>query len=205
MTSEDRRLDGFSYSWIRSSGLGWLLGLALLTVLALLADLLGSGEGESQFMVGVGIGLGVGYAQGRTLRAWLGRSIGWIAASTLGMGALFVLHDIAAATGMEFPYSLPLYVLVGGLLTGLWQGALLRRVSERARWWPIASVIAWGVPALCVALGDASGTGVIGDIASLTAILLGGGMLGATSGGVLRWILARPAVGVGRDPFETER
>lgn len=159
-----------------------------------MGDLLASGEGESQFIVGVGIGLGVGYAQGRILRAWLGRSIDWIVASTVGMGALFVIHDIAVATGMEFPFSLPLYVLAGSLLTGLWQAVLLRPVSERAYWWPIASVVGWGVPALCVALGDVSGTGVIGDVASLSAIFLGGGMLGATSGGVLRWILGRPAV-----------
>lgn len=194
MTSEDRSLDRFRYRWIRSSGLGWLLGLALVIVLVLLGDLLASGDGGSQFMVGVGIGLGVGYAQGRILRAWLGRAMHWIVASTVGMGALFVVHDIAVAMDREFPFSLPLYVLGGSLLTGLWQGVLLRRVSERAHWWPIASVVGWSVPALCVALGDGSGRGVIGTVASLSAIFLGGIMLGAVSGGVLRWILGRPAV-----------
>lgn len=109
------------------------------------------------------------------------------------MGVLFVVHDIAVAAGTGFPFSLPWYVLAGSLVTGLWQSALLRRVSARARWWPIASVAGWGVPAFCVVLGDAPGAGVLGEVASLCAIFLGGGMLGAVSGGVLRWILARSA------------
>jgi len=191
MTDEPRTLDDFRYRWIRSSGLGWLLGLIVTIALALLGDFIASGEGGSQFMVGVGIGLGVGYAQGRTLHAWLGTSRGWIVASTVGMGAPFVAHDVAALAGTTVPYSLPWYVLGGGLLTGLWQWALLRRVSPQAYWWPLASVLGWGVPALCVAIADSGRAGAIGNLASLSAIILGGVMLGAVTGGFLRGILAR--------------
>jgi hypothetical protein len=192
MTRDERSLNGFRYRWFRSTALGWLLGLALIMGLAVLGDLVASGGGESQSIVGIGVGIGVGYAQGRTLRGWLGRWMPWTVASTVGMGALFVIHDIGVVAGLEFPFSLPLYVLAGALVTGLWQGVLLRPVTGRAHWWAGASVVGWGVPALCLALGDWSATGFLGDLASLCAIFLGGGMLGAASGGILRWILAQP-------------
>ena len=186
-------MDTFWIRWVRNSTLGWLFGLVVVIGLAVLGDIVTSGGGESQLIVGVGIGLGVGLGQGRLLRAWLGRSTGWAISSVVGMGALFIVHDLATATGYAFPFSLPPYVLLGGLVTGLWEALLLRRVSARAPWWPVISTLGWGVPALFLALADAM-PGMWGQLASMSVIFLGGAMLGAVSGAPLKWILGRAAV-----------
>ena len=143
-------------------------------------------------LVGVGVGLGVGYMQSRSLSAWLERPNHWVLASTLGMGGLFVVRDVVVLSGYEAPYSLPAYILVGAVLTGLWQWSLLRRVSDRAGWWVAGSLLGWFVPAACIALGDSNAIGPVGQAASLGAIFFGGAMLGASSGPVLVRIL-RPA------------
>lgn len=198
MTSHAPELEGLFRRWVRATSLGWLLGLLILIILALLGDLLGSfAPSNVQFMVGLGIGCGVGYVQGRALSPWLGQPIHWTVATTIGMGALFVVHDVVVASGSGFPYSLPLYVIAGSLVAGIWQSFLLRHVSARANHWVAASLIAWTLPALGIALGDSEATGFVGDIASLAAIFFGGVMLGAVSGPVLVRLLGhRPAAAV---------
>lgn len=188
MTTETRSSKNLFWRWMGATALGWLLGLIALLVLASLADLVGV---DGQFMVGVGIGGGVGYMQGRTLSPWVGRPTRWLMASMIGMGGLFVLHDIVRATGAGFPYSLPLYVLIGGLVVGIWQRYLLRPVSDRATWWVPTSLFAWALPVCGLVLGDWHGAGAFGDIAGVASIFLGGAMVGAASGRVLVWILQR--------------
>ena len=51
--------------WVRATWLGWLLGIPLIVVLALLAE--GVGVGGAQVCVGAGMGLGVGFMQRRAL------------------------------------------------------------------------------------------------------------------------------------------
>lgn len=186
--------DGLFKLWVRASFFGWLIGLMIVILLSLVWNLLAAGvEADAQFMVGLGMGAGVGHVQRRALVRWLNRPNQWTVASTVGMGALFVVRDLVVVSGHAFPYSLPLYVLVGGAIAGFWQGRLLRHASAYAGWWPLASVIGWSIPAACIALGDSQAAGFGGDLASLLAIFFGGGMLGASSGRVLVWILRRPA------------
>lgn len=186
-------LEGLVKRWVRATSLGWLLGLLILIGLALLGDLLGSAApSNAQYMVGLGIGCGVGYAQGRALSPWLGRPSHWTVATTVGVGALFVVHDVVVAFGGEFPYSLPLYVIAGGLVAGIWQSFLLRHVSAHTYRWIVISLVAWALPALVVALGDSGAAGFVGDVASLAAIFLGGVMVGAVSGPVLVRLLRHP-------------
>lgn len=193
MTRDHLDLDGLFRRWVRATSAGWLLGLAILIVLAVLGDMLsGLAPANAQYMVGVGIGAGVGYMQGRVLSPWLERPNRWILASTVGMGALFVAHDIIGATGFGFPFSLPVYVLVGAVLAGSWQRSLLRHVSERANWWVPVSVVGWALPAAGVALSDFQRSGFVGDVAGLVAIFFGGVLLGVASGRPLVWILRRP-------------
>ncbi len=98
-----------------------------------------------------------------------------------------------AAVGIQVPYSLALYVVMGGLLVGLIQRRLLRAHSERANWWVPACVVGWALPAGAIALGDAA-SGGWGGLVSIAAMLLGGAGLGAVTGGTLVWMLRRPAV-----------
>lgn len=193
MTSTTPAVDTLYAPWVRATTLGWLLGLVLLAVLALIADMVHLGESGGQFMVGLGIGWGVGYLQGRALTPWMPRRSRWMLASAVGMGGLFVVHDVVRAARRAFPYSLPLYVLAGALFVGLWQSALLRPVSTRAAWWVPASVLAWALPAGGIALSDAERGGMPGALASLASIFLGGLMVGLVSGGALVWILRQRA------------
>lgn len=143
--------------WLRATSWGWLLGFVLILLGARVGDIIFAGE--LQFIVGVGMGAGVGYAQGRVARAWLGSPRRWWVASTLGMGALFIIHDLFVSAGVHFPFSLPLYVVVGGLFVGFLQWHLLRAFSARANWWVPACGIGWGLPAGAIALGE-SGMGL---------------------------------------------
>lgn len=108
--------------WVRHTFFGWLLGFVMVIVLAIAWDVVGGG---AQFMVGVGMGAGVGYAQWRLARHWFDADRRWVWASVIGMGTPFVLGDIVAAVGVQVPYSLALYVVMGGLLVGLMQRRLL--------------------------------------------------------------------------------
>jgi len=173
------------WRWVRATTMGWLLGLAIVISLSTVWEVFGGGV---QFVVGVGIGAGVGFAQGRVLSAWIGSYRPWLLASTVGMGAPFVVGDVVQAAGVPFPYSLPLYVVVGALVVGLWQSFLLRAVSGRANWWVAACVVGWVVPAAGLALGDAYREGIVG-LSSLIVIFLGGAMLGLASGRSITWIL----------------
>jgi len=172
--------------WVRATSLGWLVGFGLMIVLAIAWDIIGGG---AQFMVGVGMGAGVGYLQGRVVGEWIESVRAWLLASIIGMGAPFVLWDIGAATGMDFPFSLPLSVVMGGLLVGVLQRRVLRPHSDRANWWVPVCTVGWALPAGLIAFGDADVVPDLGGILSISGMLLGGVILGAVTGKPLIWML----------------
>lgn len=177
--------------WVRATFVGWWLGFILVVVGAVLADVLGGGV---QFIVGVGMGAGVGYAQGRVARDWLGAVKSWMAASIIGMGAPFAVRDLAAAAGFAIPYSLPVYVVLGGILVSVLQWVLLRRHFEKSSLWVPASIAGWAIPAGLVAFFDAFvGPSPFSAPVFVAMILLGGLVLGAATGSVLK-TLKRSAV-----------
>lgn len=181
MTEEQAGVSGPISGWVKASTYGWLLGLLVIVVLAVAGDLVGFMGGDSQVMVGVGMGGGVGYVQSRVLRDWLARPSWWMVASAIGMGGLFIVRDAIVAWGGAFPYSLPVYVLVGSVVTGSWQSVLLRQVSAHANWWVVGSLLGWGVPAALIALGDTALLGPVGGLLSSVTIVLGGAILGIIS------------------------
>jgi len=188
-------MDRWVGRWVKASTLGWLLGLVALISMALASDFIRSGrEDVYQFMVGVGIGWGVGFAQSRLLRGWLSRPAWWTVASTAGMGSPFIVHDIVTAAGVTISYSLPANVLAGAILAGLWQAVLLKRISARAGWWVLVSVLGWGAPVALTALRDTGFAGFAGDLVSIMAIILGGGILGVVTGPFLVAILRGAAL-----------
>jgi hypothetical protein len=140
MTNESRDpREQFTARWVRACATGWIGGLALVLLLAVLWDLVG---GVAQFMVGVGMGAGVGWSQSRVLRHWLIKPGSWVLASTVGMGAPFVLSDIVALLGGSI-YALSWCAVVGGAIAGVWQARLLRdNVSHTGRWW-LWSMLGW--------------------------------------------------------------
>lgn len=178
--------------WVRATFLGWLLGFVVVIVLALAWDMIGGG---AQFMVGVGMGAGVGYMQSRVVGEWADSPRRWLWASIIGMGAPFVLWDLSVLVGFEFVFSLPLSVLMGGLLVGILQWSLLRPHSDRAAWWVLASTAGWALPAGAIALGDLNLIPAPwGELLSLGAMFFGGLILGAVTGRALLWVLRASAV-----------
>jgi len=178
--------------WVLTTFLGWYLGFILLVALVVPGDLLGGG---AQSPVGIGMGAGVGFLQGRFLRAWLGSPLRWTAASTIGLGAPFLLRDVVTALGAEVPYSLPAYILLGGLLLAIPQRRVLQAVAGSSGGWVPAVVAGWGLPAGFLALAD---SGALPDVASaacsLVGMFFGGLLLGALTGPVLVRILEAPRV-----------
>ena len=193
MDFESRETDRRLFTrWVRATFVGWWLGFILVVVGSVLANSVGGG---AQFMVGLGMGAGVGYAQGRVARDWLGRLRPWMAASMVGMGAPFAVRDLASAIGFALPYSLTIYVVLGGILVSALQWRLLRPHFHRSGWWVPASVAGWALPAGLVAWYDAFvGPSPFGAIVFLGMILLGGLVLGAVTGSALMWKLKRRAV-----------
>ena len=182
----------FFTRWVRGTFAGWLLGFVFIILAAIAGDLIGIGERESQFIVGIGMGAGVGYAQGRVARQWFGATRRWAWATVIGMGVPFVASDFASAVWSEFSFSLPLVVVIGGLLVGLLQRRVLRSHSDRANWWVPACVAGWSLAA-----GTAAVSGVLSSgpsdpwlvILNVGVILLGGVVLGIVTGGALVWML----------------
>ncbi len=182
----------FFTRWVRGTFAGWLLGFVFIILAAIAGDLIGMGQGESQFIVGIGMGAGVGYAQGRVARQWFGATWRWTSASVIGMGVPFVASDLASAVWSEFSFSLPLVVVIGGLLVGLLQRRILCSHSDRANWWVPACVAGW-----TLAAGTAAVSGVLPSgpsdpwlvILNVGVILLGGVVLGVVTGGALVWML----------------
>ncbi len=177
--------------WVEATTLGWLLGFGLVVILAIAWDQVG---GSAQFMVGVGMGAGVGFMQARVLGEWVEPTRRWIWATTIGMGLPFLLWDLGGAVGIEGFFSLPISMVVGGLLVGVLQSILLRSRVTRTSWWIPANLVGWGLPAAAIALGDSGVLSGPGALLSIGAMFLGGSILGAVTGKVLLWMPQRSAV-----------
>jgi len=188
----DRIEARFFTRWWRATFLGWFVGFAIVVILALCWDLFGGG---AQFMVGVGMGAGVGYLQGRVLKTPLASAWQWWVTSAVGMGTPFILHDLLGLGGVHFPFSVPIYVVVGGLIVGLLQWRLLHRISSRAGWWVPACVVAWGIPAGAIAMGEVDGLQPWGQLISVIGMICGGIVVGAVGGATMVWMVEGTAMG----------
>ena len=124
-------------SWLLATFAGWLAGLFLVIIAALLGDLLGFGG--FQVMLGLGMGAGVGFMQERIVRHWYGPARSWLWASAIGMGVPFLASDILGFVRGGHSVSMLLTVAGGGLLAGYLQARFLESRTPHARWWIAAS------------------------------------------------------------------
>jgi hypothetical protein len=179
-------------SWLLCTVAGWLVGLSLVIVAAVLGDLLG--PGGFRFMVGLGMGAGVGLMQERIVRYWFGPARPWLWSSVIGIGAPFMLSDLLTAIRPGLSVPLLLNVGAGGLLAGYLQARFLKKHVTGANRWIVACIAGW---ALAAATTLVSGllTGVLsgfyGALINLALILLGGVVLGAVTGLALLFMLRR--------------
>jgi len=176
----------FAVRWTRVTFYGWSLGFALILVCLALTGMVGLGS--SQFPVGLGMGLGVGLLQRRVAPERTGTGAGWLLATTLGLTAPFLARDIARLLSFQLPYALAGSIVIGGLVAGLLQARVLRLGAGRAAVWAAASTLGWALGGTTVVLNERvlpRTPGIIGALIYVGVILIGGILLGATTGLVL--------------------
>jgi hypothetical protein len=184
---------------MRATWLGWLIGVPLIILLALIGELVGIGG--SQVIVGAGMGGGIGLMQARVLRGILPRVSPWLWSCIVGLALPFALVDLASVAGWTLPYSLQGAVAVAGLTAGAWQARILRGRFSHTRSWVPASVVGWSLSASMVALSDYLSRaqrlrGVWGALWYLTIITGGGLVLGLVTGLALVSMLKREPDGL---------
>ena len=179
------------FQWIRATWFGWLLGIPIIIVLALIGEAVHIGG--SQFLVGAGMGAGIGLIQALVIRRILHKSVLWICSSIVGLGAPFVLTDLSKFVGWNLPYSLPLAIVLGGLIVGIWQALILRSRLRQTGWWIVASALGWALAGGTSAMADSPRAhairGIWGAVVYLGIIAAGGLILGLVTGLCLAWLL----------------
>lgn len=184
--------------WVRATWVGWILGIPLIIVLALIGEAVGIGG--AQVLVGVGMGTGIGLMQGRAIRGVLQRAAPWFWSCAVGLGVPFLAVDIAKAAGWDFTYSLHVSVALGGIIVGVWQAFLLRPRLRHTGWWVVGSVVGWILASGMVVVADTlsrshSLRGILGAVAYLGIITGGGLVLGLVTGiSLVRLLRHEPGV-----------
>jgi hypothetical protein len=169
---DDRRL---LVQWVRATWVGWLLGIPLIIVLALIGEAIGIGG--AQFLVGAGMGISVGLRQGRVMRSMINKSAPWIWSCIIGLA-----------------YSLQYSIALGGLIAGLWQALLLRSRFHQTWSWVAMSALGWSLAAGTAAMADYISKlrllqGIWGALAFLGIVAVGGLVLGLVTVVSLAWML----------------
>jgi len=183
--------------WARATWLGWLAGVPLIALFALVGEMLGIGG--AQALVGAGMGTGVGILQARALRNVLDRPARWVWSCAIGLTLPFLAFDLLRVTGHKSPYSVQLAVAGGGIAAGLWQAYLLRPRARQAGWWIVISTFGWTLAALAAGSADTMTRGhavggIPGALLYLAIVGVGGLILGASTGvGLVRLLRSSPA------------
>jgi hypothetical protein len=182
--------------WARATWLGWIAGVPLIALFALVGE--GLGIGGAQALVGAGMGTGVGMLQSRALRNILDRPKWWAWSCAIGLTLPFLVFDLLRVAGHKSSYSVQLAVASGGVAAGLWQAYLLRSRVRQAGWWIMISAFGWTLAALAAASADTitrghAVRGVGGALLYLGIVGIGGLILGASTGvGLVRLLRSSP-------------
>lgn len=139
--------------WFWSTVGGWLVGFAIVVVLAMLFN--AAGMNDYQFFIGIGMAIGVGFLQGQRLKFADSLGLNWMWSAIFGMGISFVFFDLGHHFTTLIPeYNLMYSVSVGGLITGLLQGHFLRPYTQNHIFWVVYSWIGWTAAGLMAMLSE---------------------------------------------------
>lgn len=178
--------------WVRATWVGWLLGVPLIIVLALVGEAIGIGG--SQVLVGAGMGTGIGLMQGRVIRGIVHKSVPWLWSSVIGLALPFLMADISKAAGWGIVYSLPMFVALGGGIAGGWQALILHSRFRKTWWlWVATSALGWTLAAGAATVADYlsrshSLRGIWGAVVYLGVVAGGGLILGLVTGICIAWM-----------------
>lgn len=179
--------------WMRATFWGWLLGIIFIIGLSSVLDSMGIED--MQFYLGIGMGAGVGLTQWLFLRKRTAIGAQWLLFSAVGMGLPFMVLDLLMTTA-KMAHKLPLGVALGAVVTGVLQFMILKNYSQKAHLWIWSSVVGWTVAIAIVLIIDHTmhlqayvGSNLVVALINLVLILLGGVVLGITTGIALKKIL----------------
>ena len=143
------------FQWVLATTLGWLIGFII-------------GEGA----IGVALGLG----QWLVLRQWVREPGWWIWASTVGwaIGWILIITEILPPPQAGIIAAL-LAGAVLGLMLGVAQWFILRRLVDSAGWWVLVSTTGWAI-----------------GFSGLLGITVVGTVAGAVTGFALDFLLRYP-------------
>jgi hypothetical protein len=203
---------GFLRTWVAANALGLGAGMALFAAIAEGFEQSGILESpEVDILVGHLIGLLLagalfGLMQWLVLRRYIPQT-GW---SFLGASAGLWLGYVVGYEAIGFPFDYVLGPALAAGLAGLAQWFALRRYVAGAGWWVLAGALGFmlgSIPGLAIAflgLGEAIGEGYFGWVA-LNGLMcsINGAIGGAITGGVLLWLLRRPAPAAASDLLTT--
>lgn len=178
--------------WVLHTFLGWILGFALMLLLIGVSGMVGLGD--TQFPIGLGMGAGVGIMQARLIGRLGADGRRWSLASALGMAAPFLVGDVAKLTPYTVPFSLALYIVFGGILTGILQWPVLRPVGRRAPEWIGVAAVGWTLASVVIPFNETylpRIPGITGALLYVGVVLVGGVILGVVGGMGLARIVRR--------------
>jgi hypothetical protein len=182
---------GLALRWIRATWFGWLLGIPIIVVLALIGEAVGIGG--AQVLVGAGMGAGVGLMQGRAIRSILPKWGTWVWSCVVGLAAPFLVTDVAKVSGRDVAYRLFVSVAVGGIIVGVLQAIILRARFRKTLWWVVTSALGWTL-ADPVSRSHAL-RGLWGAVVYLGIVATGGLILGLVTGVCLAWMFEHERAG----------
>jgi hypothetical protein len=183
--------------WTLFTCVGWLFGIPIIIVLALLGEAVGIGG--AQTIVGAGMGAGIGLLQSRVIRRLVHNPFWWICSCVIGLGTPFLVTDILNLVGWSLPYSLLAAIGIGGLVVGVWQSLLFSSRITKTGLWIVASVFGWTLAAATSSAADYlarshSIRGIWGAFAYVGLVAAGGLILGTVTGIGLAWMSRKEAV-----------
>ena len=172
--------------WVVATTAGWIIGFAICeAVVKPIVDTLTHFNSD-----GAVIGIAIGIGQALVLKSRISRTRWWILASIIGFGIGKNVSD-PVAQAISGPLGSALGGLAIGTSLGVVQWLVLRRHIPEARWWILATAIAWAVGWAIIASVDTEAAG--GSTATAYLIgAIGAGSAGVITAAALVWLLRRP-------------
>ena len=194
--------------WVIFSTLGWVLGVIMISLMALFLEVLNLGF-SSQAVVGLGMGLGVGLMQWLILKKFSKIDTTWLIASMGGLGFSYILADVFIYFYEVKPEILSAHATGLGAIISAWfqERLVLNKMAKQPSLWVPYSFTAW-IIAHSVTMGLFYMSGKINSefpsyisiMLALLFLVIGGPILGyITSMGIL------PVVNHTLDEDETDK